>query len=59
MSAKPFWPVRHHLASADGLLLNGASLVVPFSLLAELMAGSHDGHFGEVKSVLRARSAVY
>ena len=59
VSAKPFWPVRHHLVSADGLLLYGERLVVPFSLRAEVMAGIHDGHFGEVKSVLRARSVVY
>ena len=59
VSAKPFWSVRHHLAEADGLLLYGDRLVVPFSLRQEVMAGIHDGHFGEVKCVLRAKSAVY
>ncbi len=59
VAAKPFWSVRHNLADADGLLLHGERLVVPISLRHEVMAGIHDGHFGEVKCVLRARSAVY
>ena len=29
------------------------------ALRREVMEGVHDGHFGEIKSVLRARSAVY
>lgn len=56
---KPFWHVRHDLTEVDGLILNGERLVVPMSLRQEVMAGIHDGHFGEVKSILRARSAVY
>ena len=59
VQAKPFWIVRHQLAEAEGLLLYGDRLVVPMSLRREVMEGVHDGHFGEVKSVLRARSAVY
>ena len=59
VAAKPFWSVRHNLADADGLLLSGERLVVPVSLRREVMDGIHDGHFGEVKCVLRARSAVY
>ncbi|XP_046459590.1 uncharacterized protein K02A2.6-like isoform X3 [Daphnia pulex] len=59
VAVKPFWPVRHHLSEADGLLLNGSRLVVPISLRQEVLAGIHDGHFGEVKCILRAKSAVY
>lgn len=51
--------MRHNLAEAEGLLLNGSRLVVPVSLRQEVIAGIHDGHFGEVKCVLRAKSAVY
>lgn len=58
MAAKPFWSIRNNLAEADGLLLYGERLVVPVSLRREVMAGIHDGHFGEVKCVLCARSAV-
>jgi hypothetical protein len=47
------------LSEADGLLLNGSRLVVPISLRQEVLAGIHDGHFGEVKCILRAKSAVY
>ena len=57
--AKPFWTVRNDLSEVDGLLLYGERLVVPMSLRQEVMAGVHDGHFGEVKSVQRAKSAVY
>jgi len=49
VAAKPFWALRHNLAEAEGLLLNGSRLVVPVSLRQEVMAGFHDGHFGEVK----------
>jgi hypothetical protein len=47
------------LSEADGLLLNGSRLVVPISLRQEVLAGIHDGHFGEVMCILRAKSAVY
>jgi hypothetical protein len=33
--------------------------VVPAALRQEVLAGIHDGHYGEVKCVLRAKSAVY
>ena len=59
VQAKPFWLVRHDLIEADGLILFGNRVVVPMALRREVMEGVHDGHFGEVKSVLRARSAVY
>jgi hypothetical protein len=58
-SVKPFWPVRHDLTSVDGVLLVGTRLVVPFALRKEALDGVHDGHFGESKCVLRARSSVY
>ena len=57
--AKPFWTVRNDLSEVDGLLLYGERLVVPMSLRQEVMDGVHDCHFGEVKSVQRAKSAVY
>ncbi|XP_045034359.1 uncharacterized protein LOC123475560 [Daphnia magna] len=59
VSVKPFWPVHHQLSEAGGLLLNGSRLVVPVALRQEVLAGIHDGHFGEVNCVLRAKSAVY
>lgn len=57
--AKPFWQVRHDLALVDGLVIKGERVVIPSSLQREVMEGVHDGHFGEVKSILRARSSVY
>ena len=59
IAAKPFWSVRHALSEVDGLLLYGSRLVVPVSLRPEVMEGIHDGHFGELKCILRAKSAVY
>lgn len=56
---KPFWPVRHDLAVVGGVVLLGSRLVVPVALRREAMDGVHDGHFGETKSVLRAKSSVY
>jgi len=54
VAAKPFWAVRHNLAEVDGLLLNGERIVVPMSLRQKVLKGIHDGHFGEVKCILRA-----
>ena len=59
VAAKPFWGVRNALSEADGLLLYGSRLVVPVSLRPEVLEGIHDGHFGELKCIVRAKSAVY
>jgi hypothetical protein len=59
IAAKLFWGVRHSLSEVDGLLLYGSRLVVPVSLRPEVMEGIHDGHFGELKCILRAKLAVY
>ena len=59
IAAKPFWGVRHALYEVGGLLLYGSRLVVPISLRPEVMEGIHDGHFGELKCILRAKSALY
>ena len=59
VAAKPFWGVRNALSEADGLLLYGSRLVVPVSLRPEVLEGIHDGHFVELKCILRAKSAVY
>jgi hypothetical protein len=56
---KPFWSVCNELSAVEGVLLCGNRLVVPMSLRRETMEGIHDGQFGETKSVLRAKSAVY
>ncbi len=56
---KQYWPVKDQLSSVEGVLLYGSRLIVPMSLRRETMDGIHDGHFGESKSVLRAKSAVY
>ena len=56
---KHYWHVRHELSSAGGVILMGTRLVVPFALRKEALEGIHDGHFGEIKCVLWARSAVY
>ncbi|XP_045036658.1 uncharacterized protein K02A2.6 [Daphnia magna] len=58
-AVKPYWSVRSELSMVEGILLCGSRLVVPMSLRRETMEGIHDGHFGETKSVLRTKSAVY
>ena len=58
-AVKPFWPVRHNLTVVDGIVLCGTRLVVPLVLRREVLDGVHEGHFGETKSVLRAKSSVF
>lgn len=48
VGAKPFWAVRHNLAEADDLLLNGEQIVVPMSLRQEVLKGIHNGHFARI-----------
>lgn len=57
--AKPIWSVRNNLSEAEDLLLYGNRLAVQASLHQEVMANIHDGHFGEVKCILLAKSSVY
>jgi hypothetical protein len=57
--AKPYWSERANLSTARGLLLRGQQVVVPYSLQREILASVHDGHFGETKSLERAKSAVF
>ena len=56
---KPFWSVHNELSAVERVLFCGNRLVVPMSLRRETMEGIHNGHFGETKSLLRAKSAVY
>ena len=58
-SAKPYWSIRGDLSSSMGLLLKGEQIVVPTNLRPEMLKKIHDGHFGESKSIERAKSAVY
>ena len=51
--------MRHELTVADRLVLKGEVIVVPIQLRPEVLQRIHDGHFGEIKCVERAKSAVY
>ena len=57
-SVKPYWSVRSELSMVEDILLCGSRLVVPISLRRK-NHGGYTRHFGETKSVLRAKSAVY
>lgn len=43
---------------SGGLVLRGETVVVPACLRPEVLRRIHDEHFGEVKCVERARSAL-
>jgi len=59
LPAKPFWNVRHDLTTSGELILRRESIVIPTSLQPEVLRKIHDGHFGEVKCIERAKSSVY
>ena len=58
-SIKPFWNEKDNLMHYDGLVFKGQQLVIPSSLRPTVMHEIHSGHFGIVKCLDRAKTAVY
>ena len=56
---RPFWGVHNDMSIIDDLLLAGSRIVIPQSSRQEVLREIHEGHQGETKCMLRAKSAVY
>ena len=55
---RPFWTV-HDLTEAEGIIFKGSQAVVPAALPQTVLDSIHDGHFGIVKCLERAKNSVY
>ena len=53
------WNFREELTIEDGLILKGDRIVVPTSLRKEILSIIHQGHLGQEKCLLRARTSVF
>ena len=56
---RPFWGVHNDISIIDDLLLAGSRIIIPQSSRQEVLREIHEGHQGETKCMLRAKSAVY
>ena len=54
-----YWNIRCDLVLEDGLILKGGRVVVPESLLTQVLEATHTGHQGETKCLLFARQSVF
>ena len=55
----PYWTFREELSVEDGLIFKAQRLVIPTSQRSAFLTDLHLGHFGEEKTLLRARESVY
>ena len=54
-----YWSFRDELSVSDGLILRRERIVIPQELCPTMLKLLHVGHFGEDKTVSRARDAIY
>ena len=55
----PYWTYKDELACYNGVLLKGDRVVIPSSLVSQVLKDIHRGHPGIEKSRLRARRCVF
>ncbi len=55
----PYWSIRDDISVIDGLIMCGSRIIIPEASRKETLENIHEGHQGEKKCVLRAKSSVY
>ena len=58
-SLHDYWNFREELTIEDGLVLKGDRIVIPPTLRPEVLNIIHQGHLGQEKCLLRARTSVF
>ena len=56
---RPYWGVHNDISIVDDLIMAGSRIIIPRSAQPEVLQEIHQGHQGETKCMLRAKSAVY
>ncbi|UYV71423.1 K02A2.6-like, partial [Cordylochernes scorpioides] len=54
-----YWHVKDELGVQNGLLMRSCRLIIPASMKLEILDKLHAGHFGIIKTRLRARETVW
>ena len=56
---KAYWQSNNDITEYDGLLLKGEQVLIPTALRKIAIENVHEGHFGIVKCVQRAKTCMY
>ena len=56
---RPYWGIHNDISIVDDLVMAGSRIIIPVSSRPEVLQEIHQGHQGETKCMLRAKSAVY
>ena len=54
-----YWNFREEVTIEDGILLKLDRIIIPTNLRADILNTIHQGHLGQEKCLLRARTAVF
>ena len=55
----PYWPYKDEIGYYNGILLKCDRVIIPNSLIGEVLKDIHRGHLGIEKCRLRARRSVF
>ena len=56
---RPYWGIHHDISIVDDLVMAGSRIIIPQASRQEVLGEIHEGHQGETKCMLRAKTAVY
>lgn len=56
---RPYWSIRNDISYLDGLLMCGSRIIVPSASRKRALENIHEGHQGEYKCKLKAKTGVY
>jgi hypothetical protein len=57
--AQCYWNRRDEITEIDGIMFNGAKIIIPKPMRQEMLVSIHTGHMGIQKSKERARDVLY
>ena len=56
---KPYWPYRDEIHCENGLVLRSNRIIVPRSMVKDVLSDIHKSHCGFQKTLLRAKDCLY
>ena len=56
---RPYWSIRNDISYLDGLVMCGSRIIVPSASRKRALENIHEGHQGEYKCKLKAKTGVY